>query len=140
MRRVILNGGRRLVLAGLVGLIGGCGGASPAAPSQGSVAGTWKGTMASGPTAPASAVTVTLSQSGGTLSGSWSFAAPEGPASGSLTGGAIGALVALTLVPALPTQCPYTINTTVSGARMTGVYASTNCTVVSSGVIELNRQ
>ena len=44
------------------------------------------------------------------------------------------------LSPSVPTDCPYTINATVSGNLMTGTYASFNCTVTDSGTIMLTKQ
>jgi hypothetical protein len=83
---------------------------------------------------------MTLSQDGSSLSGTWNLVGPDGATTGSLTGGAIGSLLAMTLSPSVPTQCPYTVNASVSNTRMTGVYASFNCTVVSSGSIDLTKQ
>jgi hypothetical protein len=83
---------------------------------------------------------MTLSQDGSSLSGTWNLVGPDGATTGSLTGGAIGSLLAMTLSPSVQTQCPYTVNASVSNTRMTGVYASFNCTVVSSGSIDLTKQ
>ena len=131
---------RRMILGGVLCVLAGCGGSSPAAPSPATVAGTWRGTitnsLGSGPT-PA---TLTLSQSGSALSGTWNLVGPDGASTGSLSGNAIGALAAMTLTPSVATQCPYTMNTTIAGNRMTGIYASFTCSVVSSGSIDLTRQ
>jgi hypothetical protein len=131
---------RQMILCGVVCLAGACGGSSPAAPSQASFSGTWKGTITSSLATGSTPATLTLSQSGSSLSGTWNLVGPDGPTAGSLTGGAVGSLVAMTLTPGVQTQCPYTVNATVSNTRMTGVYASFNCTVVSSGSIDLARQ
>jgi hypothetical protein len=131
---------RRMILGGVVCLTVACGGSAPAAPSPASFSGTWNGTITSSLATASAPATLTLSQDGSSLSGTWNLVGPDGAATGSLTGGAIGSLLAMTLSPSVQTQCPYTVNATVSNDRMTGVYASFNCTVVSSGSINLAKQ
>ena len=112
-----------------------CGGSSPNGPSGTNFSGTWSGTVTDNVvgTAPAR---VTLTQSGNSLSGTWSAGGNSGQLAGSLTGSAVSA----TLSPSDPRSCPFTMNTTVSGNRMTGTYASFNCRVAASGTIDVSKQ
>jgi hypothetical protein len=129
-----------MILGGVFCLAIACGGSSPAAPSQSSASGTWKGTITNSLASGSSPATLTLSQSGSSLSGTWNLVGPDGSTTGSLTGEAVGSLLSLTLSPGVPTQCPYSLNASISNNRMTGIYASFNCTVVTSGSIDLTRQ
>jgi hypothetical protein len=129
-----------LVLAAC-GASAACGSSSsPTGPSTHSVNGTWSGSITSNLAVGSGPATVTLSQSGNRLSGTWSVIGPTSPDSGSLTGSVDGSAVSVTLSPSVPTGCPYTATMTVSGNSMTGTYAAFNCTASIAGGIALTKQ
>jgi len=119
----------------LLALTAGCGGGSPSGPSATDFSGTWSGTATSN-LAPSAPARITLTQSGNSLTGSWSAGVNGGP----LTGTVSGNYIAATVTPSDPTTCPFTMNATVSGNRMTGTYTTFNCTAGFSGTIEASKQ
>ena len=130
------------LLVALAVALGGCGGggSTPSAPSGLQVTGTWSGSITSNQVSGSGPARVTLTQSGTTLTGTWNATGPGGPDSGNLTGSVSGQGVAMTLNSSVPSNCPYTVNVTVSGASMTGTYAAFQCTVAASGGISLTKQ
>ena len=112
-----------------------CGGgnSSPTAPTPPpfSFNGTWTGPITSNVVGPGTG-TVTITQTGSSLSGTWATVYPDPmiQGAGSFSGTASGMSLSGTLSPSDPTDCPYTINATVSGNLMTGTYATFNCTGV----------
>lgn len=122
-------------------LVAACGGgSSPSAPSVVQVTGTWSGSITSNQASGSGPARVTLTQAGTALTGTWNAVGPGGPDSGNLTGAVSGSGVAMTLQSSVPSNCPYTVNVTVTGASMTGTYAAFNCTVAASGGITLAKQ
>jgi len=117
-----------------------CGGSSPSAPSTISVAGTWSGSITSNQVTGSGPASVTLAQSGTSLSGTWAVTGPDGPNSGSLTGSVSGASMTMTLTPSDPRTCPYNATVNISGSQMTGTYAAFNCTASASGGITLTKR
>ena len=138
------------VVAGLMILAVGCGGDSPTTPTAPtpppppfSFSGTWTGPITSNvPGVPPGTGTVTITHTGSSLSGTWATVYPDPTinAAGSFSGTASGMSLEGTLSPSNPTECPYTINATVSGNLMTGTYASFNCSGALSGSISLTKQ
>ena len=106
-----------------------------------SFSGTWTGPITSNILGPGTA-TVTITQTGSSLSGTWATVYPDPTiqGAGSFSGTARGMSLEGTLSPSDPTDCPYTINATVSSNLMTGTYATFNCTGVDSGSIMLTKQ
>ena len=111
--------------------------------TQFSFNGTWTGPITSNIVGiPTGTATVTLTQTGSSLSGTWSTVYPDPMInnSGSFSGTASEMSLSGTLSPSDPTSCPYTVNATVSGNLMSGPYAAFNCTAVISGSISLTKQ
>jgi hypothetical protein len=66
-------------------------------------------------------LSVTLSQSGGSLSGTFQANNPDGSVGrGSVSGSVRGSAVSLTFTPASPTDCPATSESTFAGNRISG--------------------
>jgi hypothetical protein len=129
--------GLLFLLAGLVSC-----GKSNTSPSD-IFDGTWVGQITTNlaGVAPGTA-TVTLTQSGSTVSGSYStsYPDPSNNGGGSFSGTATGTSLAGTLSPSNPNQCPYTVNATASGNQLTGTYAAFNCTISFGGSVSLTKQ
>ncbi len=90
---------------------------SIAAPTMADVAGLWTGTACAPSTAPACAIGFSLSQTGSTVSGTWS----EVDTRGTLDGTVSGLLVTMNLNPAPPSpNCHTTSSATVAGNQMSG--------------------
>jgi hypothetical protein len=124
-----------------------CGG-STTSPSDASVTGSWVGAI-NNTALGREDVSVTLAQSGSTLSGSWLTAYETTPAvnySGQLSGTKTGAVISVTLTPAAlyaGNACSYTYNSTLSTATvMAGTFASFGCPngIVDSGTLTLTKQ
>lgn len=137
MRRTI----RGIVALGLTCALASCGGGgSPAAPSVTQVAGTWIGTISDAAVPGSGPAQMTIAQSGTSLSGTWTATGPTSTGTGQFTGSINGASVSMTLTPSVPTFCPLTLNGTVAGARMTGTYATFNCSQPGGGAFTLTKQ
>ena len=116
---------------------------TPPPPPPFSFNGTWTGPITSNvPGVPPGTATITITHTGSSLSGTWATVYPDSTfnTAGSFSGTASGMSLEGTLSPSIPTECPYTINATVSGNLMTGTYASFNCSGVLSGTISLTKQ
>jgi hypothetical protein len=102
-----------------------CGGSSPSAPSTPSLTGTWVGTETD-TVAGTGVLQSTVSQSGSTLSGTYSltFPNPIFSNSGTLTGTVNGSNVSMTATPGSAAICPALDTATVNGAgtQITGTY------------------
>jgi hypothetical protein len=111
---------------------------SPTTPSMVQVAGSWFGTTNAPSLADAFAISVTISQSGSSLSGTWGTTSSKG----TLTGTVTGANVALQMTPSVPpTACTSTVATTVVGNQMTGTITSGPlCLAIVTTPISLTRQ
>lgn len=129
-----------IIIAAL--MVVGCGGSdSPTAPtnSQLNIAGTWVGTATD--QFGSGAARVTFSQSGNSVSGTWSVTSGATSNSGSITGTSAGTSVNLSLIPSDPRTCGFTVTANVSGGnRMSGSYASASCTVAIAGTMTLLKQ
>lgn len=135
MRRI------RTLAIGLMLAAGACGGGgSPSAPSVTQVSGNWAGTISDAAVPGSGPAQISINQSGPNLSGTWTASGPGGIGTGQFTGSVNGASIVMTLTPSVPTQCPLSLNGTVTGARMTGTYAVFNCTAPSGGSFTLTKQ
>ena len=128
------NDNRLVVLLSAVLLMTGCSGfSSPIAPTQSSVniSGTWVETPG---TLPA---TLSLAQSGNSITGTY----VRGPYSGTVSGTSTGNNVSLTLTPGNPQSCGMAFTGMVAGGtRMTGTIVLTNCTESGGGAIVFIKQ
>lgn len=123
---------KRLLLIGVL-FVSACGG-GPSGPSTTSVAGTWTGTVNDSLAGVVSA-SMTLAQSGATVSGTWAVSGNSGSLAGSMSGSSLSAV----LSPSNPLTCPYSLTATNSGSRLIGTYAAFNCSIPISGSIALTR-
>jgi|SRR5665213_237756 len=126
----------------------GCSGGSTTSPSDANVNGGWVGAI-NNTALGREDVTITLAQSGSTVSGSWLTSYETTPAvsySGQLAGTKTGAVVSVTLTPDAiyaGLACSYTYNSTLSTSTlMAGTFASFGCPngVVDSNTLTLTKQ
>lgn len=135
--RLILGavGGAAAVGAGVAALSNPGSSTSAATPSASTLAGTYVGS-AQDTAGGTGSLTLVLTHSGSYVTGSWRGAEPGWRAlNGTTDGGAISA----TLLPSVPTACPYNLTATVSGNHFTGNYTSFNCPTPVSGAVDLAR-
>lgn len=122
--------------------------AAPTPPAALNVAGTWDGTYSSAQLGFGSA-TLSLSQSGTAVSGTWSTrpsaGGGNGVGSGTVSGtndltGNSGTFV-LTMSPSDPRTCPFrsTMTVFIAQRQMTGSWVTTNCTVTANGGLILTK-
>jgi hypothetical protein len=83
--------------------------------------------------------TLTVAESGTTVSGTYRIRAIILDVSGTVSGTLTGSAVALTLTPSND-DCPYRISGTWTGDRITGTYAAFNCFVRSDGTLDLEKR
>lgn len=117
-------------------------GDSPTSPADSSISGTWSGSILTS-SSGLDTVTLSLAQTGSTLSGSWSslFPNPAINSGGQVSGLKSGISVNVTMLPSQPTACPFTFTATLSNTTtMSGTYAAVNCTLAISGTLTLYRQ
>lgn len=130
---------RRLVAFVAFLALAACGGDSTS-PSA-SLAGNWSGTIVSR-TAGSGTVTMTMLQSGSSLSGTWNttFSNSSYNNSGTLSGSVSGSQIAASLTSSVPTACGSNIAGALSGTTITGTYAAANCSVAESGTFSITKQ
>ena len=127
------------ILAALAALsLAGCG------EEENAMTGTYSGTARASAAGTTLVVplTVMLSQSGTSLSGSFEATNPDGRVGrGNLSGSVRGSAVSLTFTPASPADCPATSESTFSGNRISGPL-SINCPGQSPvlGTLDLTKQ
>ena len=129
-----------VVLITLVGGVVGCGGSdSPAAPSF-TFSGNWQG-VAQDSAAGTGVFRATLTQNGGSVTGTWfiQFPAAAFQNSGSVSGTATNTSLSLTLTPSDPKTCPFHLSANGSGNQMSGTYAAFNCTGSIAGTFTASR-
>jgi hypothetical protein len=120
----------------------GCGKHSPTAPSTDSLTGNWAG-ASSGYPAGQGSIAFSLTQSGSSVSGTWTalFAEPAYNDAGSATGRYSNGSLALTLTSSQANACPYTLTATVTNAStMSGTYAAFNCSIAAGGTFSATKQ
>lgn|SRR3990167_3661479 len=148
---------RQLILIAALACMG-CG-SGPTAPTPApptstpaqtlNVSGTWRGTYASAQIGYGRA-TIVLTQTGTSLSGTWSTTPDVGGGSSIGAGTLSGALsapsssiarpIALTFTPSDPRTCPFQFTGSAStSSGIFGQFVSTNCTVTASGSLILDR-
>ena len=114
---------------------------SPSSPSDEFLSGIWTGTLQSSISGPATAlVTITLTQVGSSLTGTWSVDATSfaGANDGRLLGTVRGNIVEIDLTD--PPNCVFSVLATVTdGNTISGTYNPFNCAVVPSGIISLTK-
>lgn len=122
-----------MAFLGLV--LAGCGATAPS-----SVAGTWSGSLVDDLAGPAT-LQFTLSQSGSSLTGTWTskFPPAANPVTGTLTGTFSGSTVNLVLVVG-SSSCQEAVTGTVSGSTMTGMYTYDCGGSSDAGTFTLNLQ
>jgi hypothetical protein len=135
--------GLALSLASLLAIgMPGCGGSSGSGtgPSQMNLGGNYAG-VAQDSVAGAGNFNATLSQTGGTVTGTWHIAFPShgfhnaGQVNGSMGGTSLVAI----LTPSDPRTCPFNLTATLSGNQLSGTYASFDCTGVIAGTFQATR-
>lgn len=116
-------------------ILAGCGATAPS-----SVAGTWTGSVVDALSGPAT-LQFTISQSGSSLTGTWStkFPAAANPVTGTLTGTLSGSTVTLTL-SINNSSCQESVTGTVSGSTMSGMYSDNNCGGGDGGTFSVQLQ
>lgn len=124
---------------------------SPTSPSRPSLTGTWVGgnffQACSGATCqPTGTLTLQLTQSGSTLTGTWTStqmlgAGPGGTMSGSMNGSSVSMTFTLDVVTpdcSFPIRVTATVN--ANQDQMTGTYATVSCSFLLTGSISLTKQ
>lgn len=108
-------------------------------PSGSGLNGTWKGTATDSQTGSGTA-SVTLSQSGQSLSGTWQVTFQGVVSTGNATGAVNGANLVLTLEPSSQTDCTVNVTGTVSGSTISGDYSLSGCSSTDTGTLTLTKQ
>ncbi len=117
----------------------GCGDDLRTAPSS-LLAGTWTGAMTDNVAGPGT-LRLTLSESPGSVTGTWATTFPAGDNGGSLGGSVNGSSLTLVLTPTSdPGSCSVQVFATINGDRITGTYTALDCSGFVSGSIDLTRQ
>jgi hypothetical protein len=129
-------GGAAAVGVGAATLTNGGGSSPTSTPSAPTLAGTYVGTAQDSARGTGS-LTIALTHSGSYVTGTWRGAEIGWRA---LNGTTDGSLVNATLLPSVPTACPYNLTASVSGNRMTGTYVSFNCAFPVTGAVDVTRR
>lgn len=143
---------RAIALGVTLFFVAACGGDSnPNAPSNSqtlNVSGIWSGTYSSSQLGFGRA-TLSLSQGGTVVSGTWSTSPDAGGGSGAGSGTISGTMTAtgtsgtftLTMSPSDPRTCPFssTMTAFLAQRQMTGQWVTFNCTVAASGGLILTK-
>ncbi len=105
------------------------------------VAGTWAGSSTSNLTSGSIRLTITIAQTGTTLSGSWasSWPDPMSDNAGTLSGTVTGSTVLVTLNSGNPRLCSASATGVLSGNTMSGSYAAIFCSVANGGLFTITR-
>jgi len=104
--------------------------------------GTWTGTIQDSVAGTGTAL-FTFSQTGTNVSGTWQFTFqnPVNNSGGSLSGTAGDPAIALTLFAAQAPACSFTVVANFDDDdNFTGTYTAFNCTLLSSGSLDVHRQ
>jgi hypothetical protein len=120
------------LLAGAILLLSvSCGSTMPTAPTITNIAGTWTGPLTDNSAGPGT-VTLTVSQSGVSLSGTWTITYQNtalnsalsmiGGNSGALSGSINGSTVAEVLTPTRAQACLYEVTATANGSSIAGTW------------------
>ena len=128
---------RKIHLAYIVALAltMGCSESTPTAPTPlapPTLTGTWNGTYDS-TSGESGEVRVTLSQSGSSVTGTWSASGNLGTGSGTVSGTVSGSSTSLTLETSDPTNCSLSVTATFTRTTITGTWATFECSVADGG-------
>lgn len=127
-----------VLFAGLLTVLTACGSTGGGGPSGFSYGGQWSGTIQDSVAGPGT-VTVTLTQSSSTLSGTWQAAFTAGSNGGSAVGTINGNQVVLELHPASVLVCPYRAILNRSGNTLSGNYTAFNCLDSVTGTVTITK-
>jgi len=101
--------------------------------------GSWAGAIEDS-VAGSGSVTVTVTQSGADLAGTWQAVFDSGTNGGSAIGIVNGSQVVLELQPASATACPYNVVATRSGDTLSGNYSAFSCSISITGTLSITKQ
>ena len=133
-RRLVMFSSALLLVATIVAC--GNGGGATAFNHSGS----WTGVI-NDSVAGTGSVTVSISQSGNTLLGTWQATFDAGGVnSGSLEGIIRANDVVIELYPSQAMACPYRIVAQRSGSTLSGTYVAFNCSIEISGSLSVTKQ
>ena len=118
-----------------------CGSSSSTAPAAPNTSGIWTGTVNDAVMGQGT-VRLTIAQTGSSIAGTWAttYANATTNNSGSLTGSVNNSTVTATLIPSVPTTCPFNATATLNGSAMSGTYTAFNCAMAVSGSISVSKQ
>ncbi|MCA1790263.1 MAG: hypothetical protein LC667_10505 [Thioalkalivibrio sp.] len=102
-------------------------------------AGTWSGTMVDS-FAGTGTTTITMSQTGSNLVGTWQATFPSLDSGGSLTGVVNEDEVAFELLPADSAACPFSGVAQRTGLTLTGTYEAFDCAEAITGTVTVTKQ
>lgn len=125
------------LLVGLTVVLTACG-SSGGGPAGFSYGGQWSGSIQDS-MAGFGAVTVTLTQSGSSLAGTWQANFAAGSNGGSASGTINGNQVILELHPSNVTTCPFRVIANRSGSTLSGNYTAFNCLDTVSGTLNISK-
>jgi hypothetical protein len=132
--QVLRLGGVVLVLTVLLAACGGGSGGGGAFD----YGGTWAGSIQDSLAGPGTA-SLTMTQSGSNLAGTWQATFSTGNNGGSLVGVVNGNEVVLELHPSNPSFCPYNVVAQRSGSTLAGTYAAFNCVEAVTGSVTVSK-
>ena len=109
-------------------------------PSSGALSGNYRGTIQDS-VYGAGMIVFSLSESGSTVTGTYSSQFPAGTSSGSISGtvNSNGASLAATLTPSVSTGCSRNLNGTISSnsSNISGSYAAIACSASETGTFNV---
>jgi hypothetical protein len=121
------------VLLCMIGLgLVGCGGDD----DEETVSETFRGTIQDSLAGPGT-ITVTLVQTGSTVTGTFQISFAAGTSGGSLSGTSDHDTFMLIFTPSQPLACPLNVTATIEDDEIQGTYAAFNCPVVQTGSFTL---
>lgn len=136
---------RRMLIVFSTLVSAGCGDDTPTETAATAVAGGWSGSIEDD-LAGNGTISLTLSQAGASVSGTWSMDFPEAPSrnlAGSVSGILSGSTVTSTLSTAAATDCTLALTGVVAGSAQTtmaGGYTSNDCIPERTGSFTATRQ
>lgn len=104
-----------------------------------SYSGSWKGSILDSVAGPGT-VTVSMTEAGSDIVGTWQAVFSSGSNGGSLTGVINGSSVVIDLEPSNTSACPYNVVANRSGSTVSGNYSAYNCTGTITGTLSITKQ
>lgn len=101
--------------------------------------GSWAGTIQDS-VAGTGSVTMSMTQSGTDLAGTWQAVFAAGTNGGTAVGVVNGSQVVLELYPSDVSACPYNVVATRNGDTLSGNYSAFNCTATVTGTLSVTKQ